>query len=273
MLDFDRPASIAAVFAETAPWLVINAAAYTAVDAAEDDADAAFRANRDGPAELARLCEAAGIPLIHVSTDYVFDGLQGRAVRRDRSDRAAGRLWREQACRRTGGAGRLFARDRAADLVGLFADRQEFRSHHVERRRSATDRLRVVADQKGCPTSAPDLAEAILAIAARIAAGGWQDRCAGHLPRRRHGLDDLARPGGCDIRGGGAARRAGPDGRSDHDRRMADAGDSGRPIRGWTAAGSKRCSGCACRRGATAWRARSMRSSPRREAGGSWRQG
>jgi dTDP-4-dehydrorhamnose reductase len=56
---------------------VVNTAAYTAVDAAEDDADAAFRANRDGPAELARLCEAAGIPLIHISTDYVFDGLKG----------------------------------------------------------------------------------------------------------------------------------------------------------------------------------------------------
>src|SRR3954471_22279890 len=76
-LDFDRPASIAAVFSETAPWLVINAAAYTAVDAAEDDADAAFRANRDGPGELARLCAAAGIPLIHVSTDFVFDGAKG----------------------------------------------------------------------------------------------------------------------------------------------------------------------------------------------------
>src|SRR5580704_16623337 len=61
----------------SAPPFVINAAAYTAVDAAEDDAAAAFRANHEGPRELARLCEAAGIPLIHVSTDYVFDGLKG----------------------------------------------------------------------------------------------------------------------------------------------------------------------------------------------------
>ncbi len=70
-LDFDRPASVAEMFAAAAPSVVVNAAAYTAVDAAEDDVDAAFRANRDGPAELARLCEAAGIPLIQVSTDYV----------------------------------------------------------------------------------------------------------------------------------------------------------------------------------------------------------
>ena len=94
------PGSVADVFAASAPALVVNTAAYTAVDAAEDDADAAFRANRDGPAELARLCEAAGIPLIHISTDYVFDGLQGRALCRDRRHVAAGRLRREQACRR-----------------------------------------------------------------------------------------------------------------------------------------------------------------------------
>src|SRR4051812_31595873 len=72
--DFDRPETIAACFRAADPWLVVNAAAYTAVDAAEADRDAAFRANRDGPAELARLCAAARIPFIHISTDYVFDG-------------------------------------------------------------------------------------------------------------------------------------------------------------------------------------------------------
>ena len=82
LLDFDQLASIARVFADSAPWLVVNAAAYTAVDLAEDEADAAFRANRDGPAELARLCETAGIPLIHISTDYVFDGRKGSPYRR-----------------------------------------------------------------------------------------------------------------------------------------------------------------------------------------------
>ena len=64
--DFDRPETIARVFAAAAPALVINAAAYTAVDAAEADAEAAFRANRDGPAALASLCRDAGVPLIHV---------------------------------------------------------------------------------------------------------------------------------------------------------------------------------------------------------------
>ncbi len=72
--DFDRPETIETAFTLVAPRLVVNAAAYTAVDAAESDAESAYRANRDGPAILARLCAAADIPLIHVSTDFVFDG-------------------------------------------------------------------------------------------------------------------------------------------------------------------------------------------------------
>src|SRR5580704_11720182 len=72
--DFDRPETIETTFRAANPWLVINAAAYTFVDAAETDAVAAWRVNRDGPAKLAALCVGAGIPLIHVSTDYVYDG-------------------------------------------------------------------------------------------------------------------------------------------------------------------------------------------------------
>src|SRR5579863_3927133 len=75
--DFDKPESLVATFRAAAPWLVVNAAAYTAVDTAEDDVEAAYRANRDGPGALAQLCRAADIPLIHISTDYVFDGAKG----------------------------------------------------------------------------------------------------------------------------------------------------------------------------------------------------
>lgn len=177
-LDFDRPPSIAKVFENVAPWLVINAAAYTAVDAAEDDADAALRANCHGPAELARLCEAAGVPLIHVSTDYVFDGTKGAPyVETDPaspqgvygSTKLAGEQDVVAACSRSiilrtswvySPTGKNFVRTMLA--VG-----------------QKNPRLKVVADQHGCPTSAPDLAEAIIGIAARIADGGWQDRYAG----------------------------------------------------------------------------------------------
>jgi dTDP-4-dehydrorhamnose reductase len=177
-LDFDQPASIAAAFAETAPWLVINAAAYTAVDAAEDDADAAFRANRDGPAQLARLCEAAGIPLIHISTDYVFDGLKGAPyVESDptapQGVYGASKLAGEQAV--------LADCSRAIVLrtSWIYSPTGKNFVRTMLSVAQRTDRLRVVADQKGCPTSAPDLAEAILVIAARVATDGWQDRFAG----------------------------------------------------------------------------------------------
>ena len=59
---------------EAAPSLVVNAAAYTAVDRAESEPDLAVAVNRDGPGNLASACAKAGIPLIHISTDYVFDG-------------------------------------------------------------------------------------------------------------------------------------------------------------------------------------------------------
>ena len=178
VLDFDRPGSVAEVFAAGVPWLVVNAAAYTAVDAAEDDADAAFRANRDGPAELARLCEAAGIPLIHVSTDYVFDGLKGAPyVETDRTapqgvygtSKLAGEHAVTVACSRA-----IVLR---TSWVYSPIGRNFVRTMLAAGQRN--DRLRVVADQTGCPTSAPDLAAGILGVAARLMAGGWQDRYAG----------------------------------------------------------------------------------------------
>src|SRR4051794_38253992 len=81
--DFDRPQTIDRAFADAAPGLVVNAAAWTAVDAAEADPDGAMRANRDGPARLAALCAEADVPLIHISTDYVFDGNKGAPYAED----------------------------------------------------------------------------------------------------------------------------------------------------------------------------------------------
>jgi dTDP-4-dehydrorhamnose reductase len=172
-LDFDQSATLADAFERTAPRLVVNTAAYTAVDAAEDDAEAAMRVNCDGPAELARLCEAAGIPLIHVSTDYVFDGRKGAPyVETDptapQGVYGATKLAGEQAV--------LAACSRAIILrtSWLFSPigKNFVLTMLAVGRKNAT--LRVVADQHGCPTSAPDLAEAIVSIAAQLA-DGWQD--------------------------------------------------------------------------------------------------
>lgn len=168
--DFDRPDSIAEAFHAARPSLVVNAAAWTAVDLAESEPDAAMRANRDGPAALARLCADAGIPLMHISTDYVFDGLKGAPYTEDdltspmavygatklAGEQAALAAWQQVVILRTSwvyaAAGKNFVRT----MLGAALK---------------TDMLKVVADQQGCPTNAGDLADAILAVADRLALG------------------------------------------------------------------------------------------------------
>jgi dTDP-4-dehydrorhamnose reductase len=172
--DFDRPETIEAVFRAADPWLVVNAAAYTAVDKAETDEAAAYRANRDGPAELARLCAAADVPLIHVSTDYVYDGDKPEPyVETDpvgpRSVYGASKLAGEQAIQASGARAIIL---RTAWVYAATGRNFVVTMLHLGRTR---DLLRVVADQRGCPTSAADLAAAILAIATRLETGGWRD--------------------------------------------------------------------------------------------------
>lgn len=168
--DFDRPESVEAAFRAASPALVVNAAAYTGVDAAETDAEAAFRANRDGPALLARLCAASGAPLIHISTDYVFDGLKGAPyIETDPTSaqgvyggsKLAGEYAVLDAC-----PGALVLR---TSWVYAPTGKNFVRTMLGAARK--TNHLRVVADQKGCPTTAADLATAILAIAER----GWRE--------------------------------------------------------------------------------------------------
>jgi dTDP-4-dehydrorhamnose reductase len=176
-LDFDRPASIAQVFAAHAPSLVINTAAYTSVDAAEDNATAANRVNRDSAAELARLCEAADIPLIQVSTDYVFDGRKGAPyVETDATAPqgvyGASKLAGEQAV--------LTLCPRAIVVRTAWVYSPHGRNF-VRTMLAAGERnthLRVVGDQIGCPTSAQDLAEVVLSIAVRLRSA-WDDRYTG----------------------------------------------------------------------------------------------
>jgi len=176
--DFDQPETIAAVFGAVRPWLVVNAAAYTAVDKAETDEAAAWRANRDGPAELARLCAAAGVPLIHVSTDYVYDGdKQEPYVETDpvgpRGVYGASKLAGEEAIRASGARAIIL---RTAWVYA--ATGRNFVLTMLDLARSR-DSLRVVADQHGCPTAAADLAAGILAIATLLETDGWRDDRAG----------------------------------------------------------------------------------------------
>lgn len=169
-LDLAEPAALAdalpALLRGLAPQIVINAAAYTAVDKAESEPEAAFRINRDAAGTIAAACAALGLPLLHVSTDYVFDG-------------SGSRPWREDdACAPTGiyGRSKLEGEQAArAALPGAVILRtawvhSPFGGNFVKtmlRLAGERDRLRVVADQQGCPTYAPDLAVALLALARR----------------------------------------------------------------------------------------------------------
>jgi dTDP-4-dehydrorhamnose reductase len=174
--DFDTPDTIAAVFDQVRPSLVVNAAAWTAVDAAEQEEAAALRANRDGPAQLARLCAGAGIPLIHISTDYVFDGLKGSPyVETDPTSPTgiygSSKLAGEQA---------VLGYDRSVVLrtSWVYAAIGKNFIRTMLGAAQKTNTLKVVADQQGCPTNAGDLADAILSIVTRIE-GGWRPDYAG----------------------------------------------------------------------------------------------
>jgi dTDP-4-dehydrorhamnose reductase len=176
--DFDRPESIDAAFHAAGPALVVNAAAYTAVDKAETDAAAAARANHAGPARLAALCADAGVPLIHLSTDYVFDGAKGAPYVETDATAPQGvygatKLAGEQAVLASG------ARAVVVRTSWVYAPGGRNFVRTMLALGRTRDRLTVVSDQKGCPTTAIDLAAAILAIADGILAEGWQDRFGG----------------------------------------------------------------------------------------------
>jgi len=155
------------------PDAVINAAAYTAVDRAESDVEAAFAVNRDGPANLARACRQYHIPLIHVSTDYVFDGMKaGAYVEHDPvaplgvygASKLAGEVAVQQYAAtwlilRTSWVFSAHGNNFVKTMLRLGAERET---------------LGIVADQQGCPTAAGELARGIYAA---LDAGLEKDVC------------------------------------------------------------------------------------------------
>lgn len=161
--DFDHPATLPELVARIAPSVVVNAAAYTAVDKAEDDAEAAFRANAEAPGMLARACAARGIPFVHYSTDYVFDGQGAQPYREDDPTAPLGvygasKLAGEDAIRAAGGRHLIL---RTAWVYGLHG--HNFLKTML-RLGADRDELRVVADQVGTPTPAALIADVTAAL-------------------------------------------------------------------------------------------------------------
>jgi dTDP-4-dehydrorhamnose reductase len=166
-LDLASPASIAVQFEKTRFAAVINAAAWTAVDKAETQVAETFAANAIGPALLADATREAGIPLIQVSTDYVFDG--EKADPYVESDDVAP-LGVYGASKLAGEMAVRLGNPRSVVLRTawvLSAHRTNFLKTML---RLAAQRpaLRVVDDQFGCPTSARDIAETLRTIALRM---------------------------------------------------------------------------------------------------------
>ncbi len=169
-LDLMEPATIAPALAAAAPDLVVNAAAYTAVDAAEDDPETAFAVNARGAGAVAAAAAALEVPVIQLSTDYVFDGRKpGPYIEDDATNPlgvyGASKLEGERAVAaanprhlivRTSWVYSPFGHNFVRTMLKLAATRDE---------------LAVVSDQWGSPTSALDLAEAILAAARAMIAG------------------------------------------------------------------------------------------------------
>jgi len=149
------------------PSLLINAAAYTNVDKAEADQKAAFAVNRDGAAVLARQCQVEQIPLIHVSTDFVFDGLKKRPLLENDPIAPIGVYGQSKAAGEEEVRTQLKAHIivRTAWLYGVHGHNFVKTMLRLAKERET---IRVVDDQYGCPTCAFDLAEALLTIAGRI---------------------------------------------------------------------------------------------------------
>ncbi|MDZ7927263.1 MAG: dTDP-4-dehydrorhamnose reductase [Agrobacterium sp.] len=167
-LDLARPDTVLKALREAKPDVVVSAAAYTAVDKAESEPDIAFAVNRDGAKAVAYAAKDIGVPIIHISTDYVFDGTKATAyLEKDRTGPTSvygrSKLEGEQAVSES--------TDNHAILRSAWVY-SEYGSNFVKtmlRLGESRDEINVVADQFGCPTSANDIAIAIVSIARKLA--------------------------------------------------------------------------------------------------------
>lgn len=169
-VDLAEPGAGAAAAEARKPSVIINAAAYTAVDKAEEERNAARRLNAEAPSELAEAAKALGVPYIHISTDYVFDGASDDSYAEDAAtnplnaygatklegERAVMAAYPESIILRTSWVFSEYGGNFVNTMLRVGAER---------------DTLAVVADQVGGPTPAREIARAILAIAGKKSRG------------------------------------------------------------------------------------------------------
>ncbi len=168
-LDLEHPASIKSALVDSRPHVIISSAAYTAVDKAETEPALAFGVNAEGPRAIAAVAADMGIPIIHLSTDYVFNGGKASAyVETDQTDPLG-----------VYGASKLLGEASVAAAAGDHAILRTawvyspYGANFVKtmlRLAQTRDEIRVVADQVGNPTSALDIADAVIAVARNLKA-------------------------------------------------------------------------------------------------------
>ena len=165
--DLSDPAACAAVIAETEADVVINAAAFTGVDAAETDIDMAYRVNSEAPETMAKAAAKRALPFLHVSTDYVFDGSGTGAWAEDDATGPLGvygvsKLAGEHGVRAAGGPHAILRTSLVVSAHGNNFVKTMLRLG-AER-----DVLNIVADQIGGPTCARDIAAALMQMAKQL---------------------------------------------------------------------------------------------------------
>lgn len=170
--DICDATAVAEAMCRYRPTSVVNAAAYTKVDDAEREPDLAFHVNRDGARIVAEAAATTGIPIVHLSTDYVFDGRKRVPYKEEdepdplgvygRSKEAGERAVRETNPKhiilRTSWVYSPFGTNFVRTMLRLGAERSE---------------LRIVDDQTGCPTSAADIATAVMTVAKEAESKGF----------------------------------------------------------------------------------------------------
>jgi dTDP-4-dehydrorhamnose reductase len=169
-LDLCDAQAVSRVIAADRWSAVINAAAYTEVDRAESEEEPAFAVNAGAPARLAMETARSGIPLVHISSDYVFDGRKGAPY--EEQDKAVpinaygrSKLAGEQSVR-VGNPRHVILR-----TSWVYSPYRKNFVKTILRLATERDRLRVVADQRGCPTAACEIAKACIDVAAVCALG------------------------------------------------------------------------------------------------------
>ncbi len=166
-LDLADPADAAAAFAEIKPDVIVNAAAYTGVDKAEAEPELAWAVNSRGAKAVAEAAAHLGVPVIQISTDYVFDGTLDRPYREDDTTAPLGIYGQSKRA----GEELVAAATANHAILRTAWVYSPFGANFVKtmlRVAGSRDELSVVADQWGCPTSALDIADAVLRVARNL---------------------------------------------------------------------------------------------------------